>query len=72
MALTPEQIRTAHLIDNHEQVRTAALRSVTLTMELLGTALDAIDGNSPAVTREYVDRALLAAKRASAALTGDS
>lgn len=57
-------IERAHLIDDHETMRTKALSDLSLAKDLLHDALAAIDGGSPAVAREFVDRALSDVDRA--------
>lgn len=59
MAHTPTccTITRSHFIADHDAMRTKALSDANLAIDLLGTALAAIDGGSINTAREFIDRA---------------
>ena len=58
--LTPEQIASAHVIDDLSKLLHNRTSALTHSKELLITALDAARAGNAGVAEEYIDRALAA------------
>jgi hypothetical protein len=56
MEQTPDSIRISHLIDDHETVRTHAIRTVKDQDDLLSDALHAIQNGRTVVALEFIER----------------
>jgi hypothetical protein len=51
-------VRISHLVDDYEKMRTKSRRELRRANELLSNGLHALRNGSPAVTDEFIERAL--------------